>query len=136
MAVISVAPLRDLAPASVPTLISTLDDWESRCDNTLSEIEGRVQAIRDNAHVRGQVEARRKATFEGEVDKGEDDKGRGLRSGNSKRAAPMGEMGVADGDAMDVDEVLGDGGAPWKSGLTRGSKKHSSRGSRRDQKGL
>ncbi|TQS32012.1 hypothetical protein Golomagni_07686, partial [Golovinomyces magnicellulatus] len=47
--VTSVAPLRDLAPASVPDLIASLDNWSSRCSSTLTDLEAHIEKIKADA---------------------------------------------------------------------------------------
>ncbi|KAG9240047.1 hypothetical protein BJ878DRAFT_546658 [Calycina marina] len=42
----SVAPLRDLPPASIPSMIATLVEWSSRCTSTLSDLEDEIARIR------------------------------------------------------------------------------------------
>lgn len=114
IAVTSVAPLRDLPPASVPALAATLTNWEGRCDGMLAELDSRVEAIRSNAAKRGVREERRRKAFDAEVEK-EGGKGGG------KRSAPSGDNGGPMDDEMDVDEGLGLGGALGRG--ARGVKK-------------
>lgn len=45
----SVAPLRDVQPASVAGLVNTLQQWSARCDATLAEIEASISTIRAEA---------------------------------------------------------------------------------------
>lgn len=45
----SVAPLRDVPPTTVSSLVSTLQQWSARCDATLAELEGTVSQIRADA---------------------------------------------------------------------------------------
>lgn len=45
----SVAPLRDVPPTTVSSLVSTLQQWSARCDATLAELEGTVSKIRADA---------------------------------------------------------------------------------------
>jgi len=45
----SVAPLRDLAPGSIPALLTTLKAWSGRCESTLAELEAQMAAIRAQA---------------------------------------------------------------------------------------
>lgn len=47
--VTGIAPLRDLAPGSVPDMIAVLDRWSNRCTSTLEDLETQVQGIRDAA---------------------------------------------------------------------------------------
>ncbi|KAF3764739.1 hypothetical protein M406DRAFT_322708 [Cryphonectria parasitica EP155] len=45
----NVAPLRDVRPASVAGIVTTLQEWSARCDATLAELEASVSAIRAEA---------------------------------------------------------------------------------------
>jgi COP9 signalosome complex subunit 7 len=53
----SVAPLRDVDPAAIPDLLSSLKAWASRCEAALENLEGRVKTIRAAADVRAQSQA-------------------------------------------------------------------------------
>ncbi|KAL2820198.1 hypothetical protein BDW59DRAFT_150868 [Aspergillus cavernicola] len=57
--VTSVAPLRDVEPTSLPTMISTLTAWESRCGSVINDIEAEIAKIRaDSAQRRTKEHAR------------------------------------------------------------------------------
>lgn len=105
MDVSSVAPLRDLRPASVPALVAVLEDWDLRCDSVLAEIEAHVVQVRRAA----QETRRREIDNEKAVERamGEDgwkDKGRGAGKRGAREAVDR-DGGTADGgDEMDVDE--------------------------------
>jgi COP9 signalosome complex subunit 7 len=45
----SVAPLRDVNPSSVPTLLNTLEEWSQRCTSTLSSLENQIEQIKAQA---------------------------------------------------------------------------------------
>lgn len=45
----SVAPLRDVQPATVPSIVATLQNWSQRCDATLAEIEANIANIKREA---------------------------------------------------------------------------------------
>lgn len=45
----SVAPLRDVQPATVPSIVATLQRWSARCDATLAEIEASIAGIKKEA---------------------------------------------------------------------------------------
>ncbi|ROW07786.1 hypothetical protein VMCG_03558 [Cytospora schulzeri] len=45
----SVAPLRDVQPATVPSIVATLQKWSARCDATLAEIEASIAGIKKEA---------------------------------------------------------------------------------------
>lgn len=52
----SIAPLRDLAPGSIPTLTATLDQWSSQCTSTLTDLEAHIASVKEKARSRGQQE--------------------------------------------------------------------------------
>lgn len=56
--VTSVAPLRDLAPGSVPALIGTLDAWSSRCHTVLANLQEEIQKVHNAAELRAARDAR------------------------------------------------------------------------------
>lgn len=45
----SVAPLRDVQPGTVPSIVATLQNWSQRCDATLAEIEANIADIKREA---------------------------------------------------------------------------------------
>jgi COP9 signalosome complex subunit 7 len=45
----SVSPLRDLAPASIPSMLSSLRAWSGRCTSTLQDLEAQVASIKEAA---------------------------------------------------------------------------------------
>lgn len=45
----SVSPLRDLPPASIPSMLRTLDAWSSRCVSTLAELEKQIESVKAEA---------------------------------------------------------------------------------------
>lgn len=55
----SVAPLRDVAPTAVDSLLASLQAWSDRCDDTLAKLEREMQRVRDNANKRAAREAAR-----------------------------------------------------------------------------
>jgi COP9 signalosome complex subunit 7 len=62
--VTSVAPLRDIKPQSLPTMISLLTQWESRCGDVISDIEAEIAKIKSNAAKRRAKEQARAALLE------------------------------------------------------------------------
>jgi COP9 signalosome complex subunit 7 len=52
ISVTSVAPLRDLAPGTIPDMISALQNWAGRCQSTLGDLEEQIKSIRDAATLR------------------------------------------------------------------------------------
>ena len=94
----SVAPLRDLPPNSLPTLVSSFEAWEARCGSVLSELEARVQEVKKEA--RGKAEKQR--FYDGvreeliEVVEGpEKDKGKGKGDGGGAAAGREKKRGVS-----------------------------------------
>ncbi|GFP60011.1 COP9 signalosome complex subunit 7a [Trichoderma asperellum] len=49
VSVTSVAPLRDLAPGTIPDMIGALQNWAGRCQSTLGDLEEQIKSIRDAA---------------------------------------------------------------------------------------
>ncbi|PLB55254.1 hypothetical protein P170DRAFT_399267 [Aspergillus steynii IBT 23096] len=47
--VTAVAPLRDVKPQSLPSMISFLTDWETRCGDVITDIETEITKIRTNS---------------------------------------------------------------------------------------
>ena len=45
----SVSPLRDLPPASIPSMLRTMDAWSSRCVSTLAELEKQIESVKAEA---------------------------------------------------------------------------------------
>ncbi|KAF2758657.1 PCI-domain-containing protein [Pseudovirgaria hyperparasitica] len=73
----SVAPLRDLAPGSVPQLQKSLAAWSTRCEDALKELDIQAAHIRSQAKIREdrrrQREAQVKAAMEKDDKKGAED---------------------------------------------------------------
>lgn len=112
----AVAPLRDLAPGSIPTLLSSLRAWSDRCSAVLASLDEQVAAVKATAA----AEAARKKDWDAQMAKLVEDKendgprvggkmanlGRSLRSG--KRGSNLmgggGNSGFDNDEAMDVDD--------------------------------
>ena len=102
----SVAPLRDLRPNSVPSLIAVLDDWDARCVAVLSDIEHQVAEIKRKA----QEVRRREVENERAIERALGEEGakvsgktvgkRGVRDKDD------GAFGADGGDEMDLDDSL------------------------------
>jgi COP9 signalosome complex subunit 7 len=60
----SIAPLRDVAPASIPSLINSLNEWSARCTSTLSTLETHIAKIRADAAKRHKEETEWNADLE------------------------------------------------------------------------
>jgi COP9 signalosome complex subunit 7 len=67
--VTSVAPLRDVKPSSIPTMISTLTAWEARCGSVISDIEAEIAKIRADSAQRRQKEHARAVAIEKTLEK-------------------------------------------------------------------
>ena len=50
--VTKVAPLRDLAPGSIPGMIAALKNWSSRCTSTIEDLEAHATELRSTAAAR------------------------------------------------------------------------------------
>ncbi|KAI9805830.1 MAG: hypothetical protein M1825_000444 [Sarcosagium campestre] len=104
----STSPLRDLPPGSVPRLLSSLDDWDTRCDSVLGDIESQIQSIRARALQRRQLELEQETALESAIAKT-------VKLQSAKRAAdgtaePRTDGGAGSQEPMDLDEI-GHGGA-------------------------
>ncbi|KAL5340826.1 CSN complex subunit 7 [Aspergillus crustosus] len=62
--VTSVASLRDVKPTSLPTIISTLTAWESRCGSVINDIEAEIAKIRADSAQRRMKEHTRTIVIE------------------------------------------------------------------------
>ncbi|KAI1771945.1 hypothetical protein F4818DRAFT_184251 [Hypoxylon cercidicola] len=142
----SVSPLRDLAPNSVPAVLTALQAWSGRCTETLADLEAQVAAIKDAA-ARRQDEKREWAETQARLveeirNSGEDRAATGGGSGvhtrgqgrlletamsrlrgahasqrSIKRGSGSLDTGHDEDEAMDVDEEEPDDG---ESGSARG----------------
>ncbi|KAI9816954.1 MAG: hypothetical protein M1832_004938 [Thelocarpon impressellum] len=122
----SVAPLRDLAPGSVPRLAETLDAWDARCTALVRDLQTQIGAIKTRAAERRRRDSDlRAATVKAlQAALGGADKGSGKRPAANEGAAAA---GARDGDEhMDVDDA-GDarGGAGGSGGGGRGQRKNA-----------
>lgn len=107
----SVSPLRDLPPNSIPSMISTLNEWSSRCVSTLADLEKLIAHAKADALKRHRDEEEWAAIVEELADAKSSEKaksgnevfGQGSRSLPSKSAPKRGNDGD-DEDDMDVDE--------------------------------
>ena len=91
----SVAPLRDLAPGSVPTLRTTLDAWSGRCETVIKNLESEIARVKAQARRRKAEETR----FEKRVESANKELDR-----RTKKVLGQGSDDERDKDAMDVDE--------------------------------
>lgn len=108
----SIAPLRDLAPSSLPPLKSTFEAWSARCTSVLETLEEEEAKICATAEQRTERQQRVDELFEKKLSQsGEDEK-----SGRGKRVLDEKDAGAVDEDAMDVD---GEGGGSRMKGAKR-----------------
>ncbi|KAI0126874.1 hypothetical protein BJ170DRAFT_421818 [Xylariales sp. AK1849] len=150
----SVSPLRDLAPNSIPSMLSSLQNWSSRCTSTLADLEAQIAAIKASAaarhsekkvwtekidylvaeelnysekggvHTRGQTNMISRAV----------NSMRSGRYGKRERGASSQEAEIEDDEAMDLDDdefadeaVEGSAGGAAGSGGAAGKKRASRR---------
>lgn len=105
----SVAPLRDLAPGSVRSMISELAAWSGRCDSVLAELEAEIKKVRADAERRAKREAKAEKQIKAVTEaseKGTMSMGLGAsRSGHNTRAKrDADDDDDDDDDMMDVDD--------------------------------
>jgi COP9 signalosome complex subunit 7 len=142
----SVSPLRDLAPNSTPTLVSSLQTWSDRCTSTLDDLESQIAAIKASAAARHsekkawaeKTEALLKNEKEGEKG-GAHGRGqsnlisravaniRNTRYGKRERGASSQEAEVDDEEAMDLDDEYNPEEWTEGSGGNAAGKKRASR---------
>jgi COP9 signalosome complex subunit 7 len=99
----SVAPLRDLAPGSIPALTAALTQWSQQCSSMLAKLDAQITQTKDDAQARGRQNARLEALLEERVSKEETEDGK-----RAKRGAPG--QGFDTRDEYEDDEMEVDGG--------------------------
>lgn len=114
VSVTSIAPLRDLAPGSIPAMQTTLQAWSQRCDSALADLEAQVEKVKKEAVDREKMRRKKEQAREATLAMPTDDKSQGNKRGL---------MGLGSDDAMDIDD---EGGS---SRTTRGSKRGPGGGS-------
>ena len=107
VSVTSVAPLRDLAPGSLPALQATLSTWSQRCDTALADLEARVAEVKKAAVDREKLRRKKERAVEVMVQSSEE------KGGSQKR----GVSGLGEDDMMDIDQESG------SQRVTRGTKR-------------
>ncbi|PSS12733.1 hypothetical protein M430DRAFT_53016 [Amorphotheca resinae ATCC 22711] len=114
----SVSPLRDLPPNSISSMLSTLNEWSSRCVSTLAELEKQIATFRAEALKRHRDEQEWAATVEKLAEGKSSDKNQSQSSGSDTLYAQLnrklgagaaskrgnGGMDGQDNDDMDLDE--------------------------------
>ncbi|KAH6220077.1 hypothetical protein HBI42_105500 [Parastagonospora nodorum] len=106
ISVTSVAPLRDLAPGSLPALQTTLQAWSQRCDSALADLEAQVEKVKKEAVDREKVRRKKDRALEAVMQASED-----------KSTSKRGLGGYGGDDAMEIDDEGGSGRT------TRGNKR-------------
>ncbi|KAG5991757.1 hypothetical protein E4U52_003355 [Claviceps spartinae] len=110
--VTSLAPLRDLEPGCIPSMIFALENWSEKCTSTLGDLEVQIQRIRSAALKRETekraAEMKVQVLVTDEQDKTKKDvlmkEGMARRGRHSKRCAG-GAANPAHDEAMDLDEA-------------------------------
>lgn len=115
----SVAPLRDVAPESIPGLITVLQAWSARCDATLAELEATMAGIRGDAARDAQRKSDAATLMEEMANEMNDDgaggKGkiwgtraasRGARKASQRGAAKRGMMEIDAGEEDEDDDTM------------------------------
>lgn len=124
--VISVAPLRDLRPNSLPEMLRVLQVWEGRCSSVVSDIEAQIAGIRNSAAKRKATEVRRQQVVDDAVlnndiigdtliSAGLSGLGRTTRSGGARGGlGDDNRKGKGTGSKRDLDEQQEDEASQWK----------------------
>lgn len=119
----SVAPLRDLAPGSVQTMMAELQAWSGRCDSVLADLEAEIKKVKADAEKRAKREAQAEKQIKAVNETGE--KGSGGSGSGPSRGGPNARGTVKreaddseeeDDDQMDVDPPQGPNAGRKKSG--------------------
>lgn len=114
VSVSSVAPLRDLAPGSLTSMMTELAAWSSRCDSVLADLEAEVAKVKKDAAERKAWETLRNEQI-AKAEEKQEQPNKGLRSGSSGLGRGRGGSGMPGGfededeDLMDVDDAPGRG---------------------------
>ncbi|KAL7793258.1 hypothetical protein V8C37DRAFT_108978 [Trichoderma ceciliae] len=113
----SVAPLRDLAPGTIPDMIDALQNWAGRCQSTLGGLEEQIKSIRDAATTRETEKRASDKKLQALVDSvSETDKSGGgmlsafqrdnlTRRGINKRSMVDPTAVAAAAESMDIDDL-------------------------------
>lgn len=95
------APLRDLPPESIPSLIQTLDAWSAQCTATLSALESQIEDVKSKAKLDGERKNKVQKILEEKLSKADE---------KAKRDQSKAHEEDGDFTPMDVD-----GGRPVRS---------------------
>jgi COP9 signalosome complex subunit 7 len=99
----SIAPLRDLSPGSLQSLLLVYHGWESHCDQALSSLDTEIKSIRLRARNKKGREARLRAMLEERLGE-KPEESTGTKGGGKRGADGDGEQNK---DGMDIDDVPG-----------------------------
>lgn len=146
----AVAPLRDLRPQSLYSLLQILSTWSSRCDDTITHLEDKIDAIKVDAIKRNTQAQKHQDIIDDAVvnvlpasdDKDADAKKKTAKlTGHSTRLGSkrdLDEEAADNSDDMDVDEGIGEMGTGFMSNTAnlasgmlaggRGTKRNRGRG--------
>ncbi|KAG6186400.1 hypothetical protein E4U10_000749 [Claviceps purpurea] len=110
--VTSLAPLRDLEPGCIPSMINALENWSEKCTSTLGDLEVEIQRIRGAALKRETekrtAEMKIQALVVDEQDKTKMDalmKENMTRRGRHNKRCVGGAANPVHDEAMDLDEA-------------------------------
>ncbi|KAM5432348.1 hypothetical protein MferCBS31731_007551 [Microsporum ferrugineum] len=87
--VTSVAPLRDVRPQAVDGMISTLTEWQGRCQQAIEGIEAEINTIKADAAKKRAMEKDRSYRFEKSVAGWYGDQDEGEGGNSSKESRPQ-----------------------------------------------
>jgi COP9 signalosome complex subunit 7 len=99
--VTSVAPLRDIAPGSVPGLAETFDDWSAQCSAMLDDLQRQRELVQRTAAARAAREERVAKMLEERMMAAEEGGWGKRKGGPDERDRDEGHGG--DADSMDLD---------------------------------
>ncbi|KAL6801145.1 hypothetical protein GGI42DRAFT_39063 [Trichoderma sp. SZMC 28013] len=114
-----IAPLRDLAPGTIPDMINALQNWAGRCQSTLGDLEEQIKNIREAAITRETEKRASDKKLQGLMESlGDSNKGDGnmlsayqrdnlTRRGINKRTIADPFNTTASTESMDLDDLLG-----------------------------
>ncbi|KAJ5709713.1 hypothetical protein N7493_010004 [Penicillium malachiteum] len=111
--VTSVAPLRDVQPASLSNMAIQLTEWEARCGQVVRDLEAEIQAVKLNAKRRAAKESSFERIFKARVDEHHVEiksKGGGSRSGDARGGRGNKGKVLAMGYKREADDIEGDDG--------------------------
>lgn len=98
----SVAPLRDLAPGSIPALGKALTSWSAQCTSMLAALDAEIATVKRQAYLKGSQEKRVQTLLEEKIAAADkDESGRGKRSAGALDGMMVNQN--EDEDAMDLD---------------------------------